>query len=89
VNNRSPRLFPHIVVRNGHPRASEFSPTPTVDHSLESQLLQTWVEYDPEFDEDTLGHSLNRWTVLGIAIVIATSGAFWTGTGLLINHLLK
>jgi hypothetical protein len=88
VNDRSPRLFSRIVARNLRQRASEL-PTPTTDGTSESQLLGTWVEYDPEFDEDSLGHPLNRWTILGIAIVIATSGAFWTGMGLLINHLLR
>jgi hypothetical protein len=88
VNDRSPRLFPHIIVRKLRQRANEF-PTPTTDGTPESQLLRTWVEYEPEFDEDSLGHPLNRWTVLGITIVIATSGAFWTGMGLLINHLMK
>jgi hypothetical protein len=88
VNDRSPRLFSHIVARNLRQRASEL-PTPTTDGTSESQLLGTWVEYDPEFDEDSLGHPLNRWTILGIAIVIATSGAFWTGMGLLINHFLR
>jgi hypothetical protein len=88
VNDRSPRLFPHIVVRNLRRRASELS-TPTTDSTSDSPLLRTWVECDPEFDEDLLGHPLNRWTILGIAIVIATSGAFWTGMGLLINHFLR
>jgi len=89
VNDRSPRLFPHIVVRNLHLRTNELLPTPTSDRSSELQLLRTWAEYDPEFGEDSLGHPLNCWTILGIAIVIATSGAFWTGMGLLINHFLK
>jgi hypothetical protein len=88
VNDRFPRLFPHIVARNRRQRASE-PRTPTTDGTSESQLLRTWVEYDPEFDEDSFGHPLNRWTILGIAIVIATSGAFWTGMGLLINHFLR
>lgn len=89
MNNRSPRLSPHIVVRNLHTRTNELPPTPTNDSTLESRLLRTWVEYDPEFDEDSLGHPLNRWTILGIALVVITSGAFWTGVGLLINHFLK
>jgi hypothetical protein len=88
VNDRSPRLFPQIVARNLRQRASELA-TPTTDGTSESQLLRTWVEYDPEFDEDSPGHPLNRWTILGIAIVVATSGAFWTGMGLLINHFLR
>lgn len=88
MNNRFPRLFPHITVRNLLPRTSKL-PTPTSDSTSESQLLPTWVEYDPEFDEDSFAHPLNRWTILGIAIVIATSGAFWTGIGLLINHLVR
>jgi hypothetical protein len=88
VNDRSPRLFPNIIVRNLPQRANEL-PTPTADVTSESPLLRTWVEYDPECDEDSLGHPLNRWTFLGIAIVIATSGAFWTGMGLLINHFLR
>ncbi len=88
MNDRSPRLFPHIVVRNLQPRTSEVSPT-IGNHSSELQFAPTWVECDPDFDEDPLAHPLNCWTVLGIAIVIGTSGAFWAGVGLLINYLLK
>lgn len=87
MNDRSPRLFPHIVVRNLQPRTSDLSIT-AAGQSSESQLLRTWVEYDPEFD-DTLAQPLNRWTILGIVIVIATSGAFWTGVGLLINYWMR
>jgi hypothetical protein len=86
VTNRSPRLFPHIVVRKLTSRTPEVSPT-TSEISSE-QFLRSWIEFDPDFD-DTLAHPFNRWTVLGIAIVITTSGAFWTGVALLINHLLK
>ncbi len=89
MNNRSPSLFPHIIVRNRLPRTEEVPQTSTGDNSLDTQLLRSWVEYDPEFDEPVLGHPLNRWTILGITLVIATSGAFWTGVGLLINHYLR
>lgn len=89
MNDRSPRLFPHIIVRNLPSRTDAVSPATSNDGPSESQLLRTWVEYDPEFGDETLGHPLNRWTILGIAIVIATSGAFWTGMGLLINYWLK
>jgi hypothetical protein len=87
VTNRSPRLFPHIVVRKLISRAPEVSPT-TSSESPSEQFLRSWIEFEPDFD-DTLAHPFNRWTVLGIAIVITTSGAFWTGVALLINHLLK
>jgi hypothetical protein len=83
--NRSPRLFPHVVVRNFGPRTRDVSTTPTSDNSSE-QFLGSW---DQDFDDDVLAHPFNGWTVLGIAIVITTSGAFWTGVALLINHLLK
>lgn len=86
MNDRSPHLFPHIVVRNMHPRAPEVSPAP---HSSELELMRRWVEFDSEFDEHAFGHPLNSWTILGIVIVIVTSGAFWTGVGLLINYWLK
>jgi hypothetical protein len=87
VTNRSPRLFPHLVVRNLGSRTPDTSPTPTSETSSE-QFFRPRVEYDPDFD-DTLTHPFNSWTILGIAIVITTSGAFWTGVALLINHLLK
>jgi hypothetical protein len=86
VTNRSPRLFPHLV-RNLGSRTPDTSPTPTSDKSSE-QFLRSWVEYEPDLD-DTLAHPLNSWTILGIAIVITTSCAFWMGVALLINHLLK
>jgi hypothetical protein len=88
VTNRSPRLFSHLVVRNLGSRTSEVLPTTTSDSSSE-QVLRTWAECDPELDDDVLAHPFNCWTILGIAIVITTSGAFWTGVGLLINHFLK
>jgi hypothetical protein len=83
--NRSPRLFPHLIVRDVGSRTRDVSTTPTSDSSSE-QFLGAW---DPELDDDVLAHPFNGWTVLGIAIVITTSGAFWTGVALLINHLLK
>lgn len=86
--NRSPRLFSHFLVRNLGSRTREVSPTINSDNSSE-QFLRNWVDYDPDFDDDVLAHTFTRWTILGIAIVITTSGAFWTGVGLLINHLLK
>lgn len=89
MNNRSPRLFPHIIVRNMSPRTDEVPQTSLADNSSDTQLSGAWIDYDPEFDEQVLGHPLTRWTVLGIAVVIATSGAFWTGVGLLINHFLR
>lgn len=86
--NRSPRLFAHSFVHNLRSRTFEVSPTTTSDSSSE-QLLATWAECDPEFDDDVLAHPFTCWTILGIAIVITTSGAFWTGVGLLINHFLR
>jgi hypothetical protein len=86
--DRFPRLFPHLVARNLSSRTRDVSTTPTSDSSSE-QFLPTRAEYDLEFDDDVLAHPFNGWTVLGIAIVITTSGAFWTGVALLINHLLK
>jgi hypothetical protein len=86
--NRSPHLFPRLVVRNLSSRSRDVLTIPTSDSSLE-QFPPTWAEYDPELDDDVLAHPFNRWTVLGIAIVITTSGAFWTGVALLIDHLLK
>lgn len=86
--NRSPRLFSHFLVRNLGSRTREVSPTINSDNSSE-QFLRNWVDYDPDFDDDVLAHPFTCWTILGIAIVITTSGAFWTGVGLLINHLLK
>lgn len=85
--NRSPHLFPRLVVRNLSSRTRDILTTPTSDSS--SERFPSWAEYDPDFDDDVLVHPFNRWTVLGIAIVITTSGAFWTGVALLINHLLK
>lgn len=87
MNNRSPRLFPHPVVRNLQSRTPEVSPATHSPSELE--MMRTWVEYDPDCDDQILGHPLNRWTILGLAIVIVTSGAFWTGVGLLINRLLR
>ena len=89
MNDRSPRLFPHMVVPDLQPRTPELSPIATGGHSSDSQLLRSWVERDPEFDDDMLAHPLSRWTILGIVIVIATSGAFWTGVGLLINYWIR
>lgn len=85
--NRSPHLFPRLVVRNLSSRTRDILTTPTSDSS--SERFPSWAEYDPELDDDVLAHPFNLWTVLGIAIVITTSGAFWTGVALLINHLLK
>ena len=87
MTNRSPRLFSHLV-RNSGSRTLEVSPTITSESPSE-QVLGVWAERDPDFDDDVLAHPFNCWTVLGIAIVITTSGAFWTGVGLLINHFLK
>jgi hypothetical protein len=89
VTNRSPRLFPHIIVRNLQQRTSVVPPITFTENSADLQLLRAWIDYDPEFHEEVLGHAFNRWTVLGIVLVIGTSGAFWTGVGLLINYLLK
>lgn len=89
MTNRSPHLFPHIVVRNLQARTSAVPPITSAEPSSDSQLFRTWVEYDSEFQEEMLGHTLNRWTILGIVLVIGTSGAFWTGIGLLINYWLK
>jgi hypothetical protein len=89
VTNRSPRLFPHIVVRNLQPRTSAIPPITSTEQPSDLHSLRTWLDYDPEFHEEVLEHTLNRWTVLGILLVIGTSGAFWTGVGLLINYLLK
>jgi hypothetical protein len=83
--SRSPRLFPHLVVRDLGSRRREASTTQTSGNSSE-QFLGAW---DPDIDDDVLAHPFTGWTVLGIAIVITTSGAFWTGVALLINHLLK
>ena len=88
MTNRSPRLFPHIVVRNLGSRTPDISPTSTADSSTEL-FSRPWAEYDSELDDDVLAHPFTGWTFLGIAIVITTSGAFWTGVCLLINHLLK
>lgn len=89
MNNRSPHLFPHIVARNLQPPTAEIPAAVTPNHSSDLQFMRSWAECDPGFDEDVIGHPLNRWTVLGIAIVIVASGAFWTGVGFVINYLLK
>jgi hypothetical protein len=89
VKNRSPRLLPHIVVRNLQPPTPEISAPVASNSSSKLQLTGSWAEYDPDYEDPIFEHSLNRWTILGIAIVIVTSGAFWAGVGLLINRLLR
>lgn len=86
--DRSPRLFPHLVVRNFGSRTREVS-SPLTSEGSSELFFRIRAEHDPEFDDEVLIQPFTRWTMLGIAIVITTSGAFWTGVALLINHLLK
>jgi len=65
----------------------------------DAAILRSWAErvfFDPDFipsgyDAGEMAieqHSL--WDkFLGLAVIVGVSGAFWTGVGLLINHLLR
>jgi hypothetical protein len=52
----------------------------------DAQFLRTWFEMDSDFDAS---RRINRGTIIGIVIVFAISGGFWTGVGLLASRLFR
>lgn len=89
MNNRSPRLWSHTgihVVRSERRQPQHLASMEALPQPI---YLQTWFENDLDLEEELSGHGLNRWTVLGLTLVVVTSGAFWTGVGLLVSHWLK
>jgi hypothetical protein len=85
VRDKLSRIFPLF---GSHKRAEsdQNSWNPSAEGVGDAHFLRTWFEIDPDFDAR---RRLNRGTVMGVLIVFAVSGGFWTAVGLLAARLLR
>jgi|HubBroStandDraft_6_1064221.scaffolds.fasta_scaffold363218_2 hypothetical protein len=52
-------------------------------------VLRRWIEYDSQVEEPAVPQHANWDTIMGVALIVGVSVAFWGGVGLLVVHLLK
>jgi hypothetical protein len=51
--------------------------------------LRSWFEYDARAMEPRSGKRLNWNAMLGLALMLGISSAFWTGVGLMVSRMVK
>jgi hypothetical protein len=52
-------------------------------------FLRSWIELDAQKSPTGSGRRINWGKVLGLMLVVAVSGGFWTGVGLLVVRFWK
>jgi hypothetical protein len=52
-------------------------------------FLRTWLEYDSQVEKSGSRRGINWYAILGFMLVAGVSAGFWTGIGLIVNHLWK
>jgi hypothetical protein len=82
------RDFPLSGFPHGRVVALPSTGGPSIENTAEPYFLRTWLEYDSELERRSRAIS-NGDRLLGLLLVFAVSGAFWTGVGLLVERLLK
>lgn len=79
------RIFPLLGSRKD-PGTSQNSWNLSAEGTGDTQYLRTWFEIDSDLDAT---RRINSGTILGIVIVFAISGGFWTAVGLLASRLFR
>jgi len=60
-----------------------------VESASDVHLLRSWYEYDSQAERRGVGGLFNWNALLGIAVVVAVSSAFWAGIGMLVARISK
>lgn len=58
---------------------------PNLDNR-KGEFLRSWLIYDPELD---VARRMDRYVMLGMALVVTLSASFWAGLGLAIVRVWK
>lgn len=53
------------------------------------QLWRSWLEFDSELDNTSSKSAINWNALLGLAVTLAISAAFWSGVGIAVSQILK
>ncbi len=69
-----------VVTRPGRSSTSDFA---------NFQLWRSWLEFDSELDDKPAGAAINWNALLGLALTLAISAAFWSGVGVAVVQILK
>ncbi len=60
-----------------------------IDSASDVHLLRSWYEYDSQAERRSAIGRFNWNALLGIAVVVAVSSAFWAGLGMLVARIWK
>jgi hypothetical protein len=85
VSEKISRIFP-LFGSGKDPEPNQNSWKLSAEGAGDAQFLRTWFELDSDLDAS---RRINRGTIMGIVIVCAISGGFWTGVGLLASWLFR
>jgi hypothetical protein len=69
-----------VVMQPGSASAQDFA---------NFQLWRSWLEFDSELDDKWPRSRVNWYAVLGFAVTLGVSAAFWTGVGVLVAQIWK
>ena len=53
------------------------------------QLWRSWLEFDSEVDDNRSRPTINWNALLGLAVTLGISAAFWSGVGIAVAQILK
>ncbi len=82
-------LSPHASTRVIRMRAIPESWSTQSGCAPDMGFFRSWFEIDSDFEDRSAPHRMNWGAIVGLALSIAASAAFWTGAALLLERVWR